>query len=140
MGHEGRCNVHLGGLDGGVGRKLAVSEVRMGERHLCHAIGWSWPAALRPPPSNNLLVTSCEASEPTIGVVTTMRGGGWDFGAVGGNEVELSSVLDLFYFIHYTQQCPQAFSDRQLRFTIEHSRKVSLVKLWYKFNAKCTVF
>ena len=58
MGHEGRCNVHLGGLDGGVGRKLAVSEVRMGERHLCHAIGWSWPAALRPPPSNNLLVTS----------------------------------------------------------------------------------
>ena len=41
MGHEGRCNVHLGGLDGGVGRKLAVSEVRMGERHLCHAIGCS---------------------------------------------------------------------------------------------------
>ena len=58
MGHEGRCNVHLGGLDGGVGRKLAVSEVRMGERHLCHAIGCSWPAALRPPPSNRLLVTS----------------------------------------------------------------------------------
>ena len=41
MGHEGRCNVHLGGLGGGVGRKLAVSEVRMGELHLCHAIGWS---------------------------------------------------------------------------------------------------
>ena len=34
MGHEGRCNVHLGGLGGGVGRKLAVSEVRTGERHL----------------------------------------------------------------------------------------------------------
>ena len=95
MGHEGRCNVHLGGLDGGVGRKLAVSEVRMGERHLCHAIGWSWPAALRPPPWSQV-----EASEPTIGFVITMRGGGWDFGAVGGNEVELSSVLDLFYFIH----------------------------------------
>ena len=69
-----------------------------------------------------------------------MRGGGWDFGAVGGNEVELSSVLDLFYFIHYTLHCPQAFSDRRLRFTIEHSRKVSLVKLWYKSNAKCRFF
>ena len=52
-----------------------------------------------------------------------MRGGGWDFGAVGGNEVELSSVLDLLYFTHFTLQCPhQAFRDRQLSFTIEHSR------------------
>ena len=79
--------------------------------------------------------------EPTTCVVIIMRGGGWDFGAVGGNEVELSSVLDLFYFTHYTLQCPhQAFSDRQLSFRIQRSRKVSLVKLWYKSNAECKFF
>ena len=114
----GLCGVGVGEKWGMRGGAMCTWEGWMGEwGGNWQLVRWGWASATSVMQSVGLGLLhfvhhqatiswwQAEASEPTIGFVISMRGGGWDFGAVGGNEVELSSVLDLFYFIHYTLHC-----------------------------------